>query len=768
MVWVAAFTWAFFNERLPNNAEVTRWQLWAAMPDIYLELLAPTRTAEDIASGWSYLPQRFPSLLAAAVILSGAWGWGGGWLRVVCSRRISPPALERFVLAMGLGLSWLSLVTLVCGKLGRLDRSLLAAIVVCGILIGIASLVTRWRQRPEPVAAAPAVSEPASQDSFSPHRRLMLLGGLAAVPFILALVLGATLPPVDFDVREYHLQGPKEFFLAGRVEFLAHNVYTSFPFLTEMLSLLGMVLCDDWYMGALSGKAVLSAFPVLAAAAVAALGRRLVGGAAGLVGGFILLTTPWMYRIGIIAYAEGGLTFYLIATALSLRLLAASRQRREMIGWACVSGLCAGSAMACKYTGLVSVVAPAGAFLISWSWSDRRESAAHDERARDSAADAGPQSPATASSRRMRRLAQLLVAFGVGVLVTVGPWLLKNGSETGNPVYPLAYRVFGGVDWSPELNAKWRTAHAPPAYRWRDVPITLWDVSARSDWLSPLLYAFAPVALVAAWRGERGRGCRGLVWYALWLYGSWWLLTHRIDRFWVPMLPVIAVLAGAGAVRFRHAVWRGFVAAVMVLATVFNLGFITTPYAGLNTYLADLDALRPRIEKTGIRYLNARLPDSARVLSVGEAALFDARFPYAYNTVFDVSLLETWCRLDSESAEASGEADAGRLRPADAIRSTFSERGITHVYVDWQEILRYRTTYGYTPFVSPDHFAQLVQAGVLAPPVTLERRSLEGVAPAVAAELRGWGRGLLVPEQGPTGYDSVHLFDVLPDPRLRD
>ena len=27
----------------------------------------------------------------------------------------------------------------------------------------------------------------------------------------------------------------------------------------------------------------------------------------------------------------------------------------------------------------------------------------------------------------------------------------------------------------------------------------------------------------------------------------WWLLTHRLDRFWLPMLRPLAVLAGLGA-----------------------------------------------------------------------------------------------------------------------------------------------------------------------------------------------------------------------------
>ena len=65
--------------------------------------------------------------------------------------------------------------------------------------------------------------------------------------------LGAMLPTVDFDAIEYHLQGPKEYYRAGRIAFLPHNVYTSMPFSIEMLHLLGMEVVGDWWLGALVG-----------------------------------------------------------------------------------------------------------------------------------------------------------------------------------------------------------------------------------------------------------------------------------------------------------------------------------------------------------------------------------------------------------------------------------------------------------------------------------------------------------------------------------
>ena len=83
------------------------------------------------------------------------------------------------------------------------------------------------------------------------------------LPFALMILLGGMLPPIDFDVREYHLQAPKEFYQQGRIGFLPHNVYANMPLGTEMLSLLGMVVSGDWWLGALAGKTLIASYAIL-------------------------------------------------------------------------------------------------------------------------------------------------------------------------------------------------------------------------------------------------------------------------------------------------------------------------------------------------------------------------------------------------------------------------------------------------------------------------------------------------------------------------
>ncbi|RMG36726.1 MAG: phospholipid carrier-dependent glycosyltransferase [Planctomycetota bacterium] len=777
-LWVAAFLTAYFSFRLPNNPHVHRLDVLRNVPALLLELLAPSDASYRRLTWLEYVRQRWDLFCVAGFVWLSAFCCGR--LAVRCCRLpLSGRSLERNVLAAGVGLSLVSLLTLSLGRMGMLDRRLLIVVLAAFIAIETAfSLIRRLRARAASSGGRTVV--PRSDRSAGPRvvltysalGRGLLVG--AALSFVALMVLGAALPPVDFDVKEYHLQGPKEFWQNGRITMLPHNVYTSFPFLTEMLSLAAMVVRGDWFRGALAGKLVLASFGPLTALGLYAFGRRLFSPGVGWLAALVHLSTPWIYRISIIAYAEGGLTFYLFATLACLMWMEAEPAARSGRGGPLLLGFLAGSAMACKYPAAVTVVIPAFAWLSvrvlrGAGPADSQETTAADPGTHTgrSAADAthssdhSEQSPSSHPSV-WHAVARAGGLFVLGGALAVGPWLVKNWQETGNPVYPLLYSVFGGVDWDPQLDARWRAAHSPPHFHPSDVLVKLVDVTLKSDWQSALVFALAPLAVCAV------TGLRRRLAWMLWAvigyeFAVWWLLTHRIDRFWVPLLPAATWAAGVSweTVRSRwQAILLGTVVAAMGL---YNLAFMTTPLCGLNSYRADLNHVRFEAEGTApaIRYLNhaGLLRRGEVVLCVGEAQVFDARFPLLYNTVFDYSLFE---RIAAQR-QRGRPPEQWPLRPAAEIRAELAKRSVAYVLVNWQEILRYRTTYGYAEFVTPERFAELVRVGVLREvplPPELAWAAVGDASPQARDELTGWGRSLMGQYAGVSAYRRLQLFRV--------
>jgi hypothetical protein len=142
---------------------------------------------------------------------------------------------------------------------------------------------------------------------------------------------------------------------------------------------------------------------------------------------------------------------------------------------------------------------------------------------------------------------------------------------------------------------------------------------------------------------------------------------------------------------------------------------------------------------------------------VGEAQLFHARFPYLYNTVFNHSLFEQLC--------AEPGSDGHRLKSAEQIRAEFQRLGITHIDVNWAEIMRYRdpASYGYTDFVHPDRFVELQKMGILGTQVLPKEYSISELKSNLRDRLTEWAPSLILPrssDQDDQYYISAQLFPV--------
>jgi hypothetical protein len=613
------------------------------------------------------LSQRVPILLTAGLIAAAAIGLGDMTLRGL-KLEAKLGAVERIALDYGLGAGLLGVITLLLGRMGWLDPRLFRA----GLgLLAVAGLATSrlWR---------------AGRFKLNSS---WYLPGIVIAPFAVVMILGSMLPSIDFDVLEYHLEGPKEYYKTGRIAFLPHNVYTSMPFGVEMLHLASMEVMGDWWWGGLAGQLLIALFAPAATVLIASTALRIGSARAAWFAAIVYISTPWIYRLAVIAYVEGPLCFYHAALVWAGVFGFGNRLISRRSIW-CLLGLLAGSAMGCKYPALISAVIPFGALSLL-------------------------------DCKRSRSVAPLL-CYVVGWGVVMGPWLAKNVIDTGNPVYPLANSIFHGRYWDQDREIKWSNAHGRKAVTANELVNSLVDVAGRSDWQSSLYLALAPLAFLR-------RGSRPITWvlwgFVAYLFATWWLFTHRLDRFWLPLLPPLAVLAGLGADWARFWVWSIILGTVMAIALVTNLTYISTALAGLNDWTGDLISLRRTCTSSwneSLATLDSKLPPGAHPLIVGQAAVFHLDRDITYNTVFDPEIIELL---------ASGKTDQ-------EFNEALRKRKLTHIYVDWEQIKRHTQPggYGFTDFVTRSRFAGWVAAGALDPPLYFHDRAWRDAIPGLVAK----------------------------------
>ncbi len=671
---------------------------------VWIYALLPDQLARDWFGGDFArfgFSARVPVFAMAALVLAAAWGLGNT-LITLCRTRDQWRPVERLVVSTGLGLGLVTVVTLLAGLAGWIQHTWLAYVVLALCLGG--GIASELRGRTRMIAAE---REPWLPDG------LCWFAAISVAFFSLAILLGAVVPPNDFDVREYHLQVPKEWYQQGQITFLPHNVYGNMPLGSETLALLSMWLWpaqDAWWWGALTGKVLMAAFSVLTALLLLLAGRRFWNIHVGWVAALLYLTTPWIAKVSMAGLNDGVLAFYtaccwfLLAIGLAPQADAESNEvgaksKQRMASWFLLAGVAAGCAMGVKYTGVVLTFFPALAVVI-------------------------------VIGVRKRQL--VAITFLLAAVIVAAPWYLKNVALAGNPVYPLMGSTLGGATRDQEKTEQWDQAHAVPVddagrrYPLHSLLTSIDQLTTSDPWINPMLAALVATAVVLNYRDRRTWWLLAIAFY---LFVVWWTATHRIPRFWLPMWPLLALLGATAVSRCSSTehknsepesddtpspsstddqVWRRAVAVLLIPLVLYGVFSMTSRYSGDTRYFVGLAELRtdeshpadPEFSRLNPlhRWLNQQA-NGAGVLLVGDAQPFDLEPPVHYNTCFDECLFEQWTR-EKTASECLAE---------------FEEREIRFVLIDWAEIGRYLSpgNYGFTDYVTLDRVEQLVDQGVL-------------------------------------------------------
>ena len=536
-----------------------------------------------------------------AILWLGSAG-GVGWMawRGITRRTSAAAKHIAVITCIGLGLGIMSLVILGLGLAGWMNQAWAIGIIAAGDLIAISaglSIARKWD---------------AGQWFGKPAGWLWVWIAPAAVAGVVALA--ACFPPGilwgdepnGYDVVEYHLQVPREWYEMGRIGALHHNVFSYFPFNVEMHYLLAMELHGGFlgpWAGMYLAQMMHAGFIAATAWAVYALAG---GGRRGIVASAMVVAVPWTGLLAPVAYNEGGtLLFGVLAIGWALR---ADSWRQFLL-----AGLFAGFAAGCKLS-----VAPL--FFVGIPI-------------------------AVLITRPKCRLG--CAVFLLAASLAISPWLLRDWRWTGNPVFPEAMSVLGQDHFSNVQAERWREAYWPDA-KYRNAAghaESLWNevfADVRFGW------ALFPLAIAAGVIGFHERSMRMLFILLVFQIIVWTAFTHLQSRFMVIVIPIIALMI----VQLEK---RGWLIACAASAIGMSCLSVNLMMQKMQRYLEmdhDKVALIGRENLEGFRLFDTRqLKDGQSLDLIGDACAFLYQIPMSrlnYKTVFDVDTSDVSKSIDQD------------------------------------------------------------------------------------------------------------------------
>lgn len=457
-------------------------------------------------------------ILPAALWLSAA-GYGWAVLRLTRATYRSPVETWLFRLALGIGV--LSAGMLLLGASGALGPGAGWALLAGGWVIGALAVYRTAPQGGWKLPHAIAIWKALSERLGRPRIFIVALALLSAAGLLFPLFTNALTPPVAYDELAYHLAVPRLYLQAGRIFYIPYILQSNWPLGMEMVFGLGMITGS-----AIPAHLFTWGCWLLLWAAVLHWGTRWFGRPAGWTAATILAGTPMMLSLAGVALVEMPLALvaFLSAAAALDQIEAPKADFRGYLVSAFLGGIAATTKLNAAQVPLII------GLLVLFSETLRQP-------------------------RSLRRGLVTFTGYGLAALAIALPWYLKAWLQTGNPVWPFAYNLFGGANWDAEATEQLLTyiqitnlPHTLQNYLTGFFQVSLdhkgqfGSFGLGNNYLALLLPGLAGLWLSG---GSRSRTSRRLAVLTIAFYSAWFFQTHQ-TRFLAPAVGLLAIWCAAG------------------------------------------------------------------------------------------------------------------------------------------------------------------------------------------------------------------------------
>jgi len=361
--------------------------------------------------------------IAVIVFAGSCWALGDLILKLFFSRDVNFQTVTRYTLAFVTGNVAFSHFITGLGFLGLFTSGVLWTVfIVCSVLIlwRVGVEVKRSLGRKDQVPKSDLFPAPDTQKGSRESQLAAFLLIVIIALFYIPVILQAAAPPYLRDSLVYHLLCPKAYLKAGGLVHISGNIYSAFPKGHEVLMTLLLGVAGD---RAAQGFSLFQ--QLFAISGVYGLIRMRIGPWPSMVCTIGYATVPPVVYFSGCGYVEPAFLMTLCSTLIGLAIffkIAIEKPSAEILQLKIFSlvGFIAGWMVAVKYTGLIYLCL-IGLILL---WNQRK--------------------------RSYKKALTYLGAFSLAALPGFS-WMIWNWVTLGNPVYPMAWFLFGGKGLDEDL-----------------------------------------------------------------------------------------------------------------------------------------------------------------------------------------------------------------------------------------------------------------------------------------------------------------------------
>ena len=468
---------------------------------------------------------------------------------------------------------------------------------------------------------------------------------------VLTCMMLVLTPEIGKDALIYHIGVPKMFLEHHGIYFIFGNIFASYPFFNEMLYIWGLSL---W--GEILPKGTHFAMAIFILFSMREFGRRYVHeNKFELLPLLIFFTIPSVFINAHVAYCDLTLAFYTFVALYAFINWFNTKQTLWLILCAVFSGV----AMSIKYGGLSFPFIG----ILGVLWACRKNEL---------------------PSKKAVHLLSIYVLF---TFVTGAPFYLKNWIETGNPLYPFFYQIFGGTGWSAE-QARYYDVFIKGLGMGRTLPDYLllpWNLSFRAQMNSPAFDGLmGPVFILtlpfAIGMRKIAIEIKILLTYCL-LAFFFWISSAQQIRYLIPLFPFLAIMTSLIFSNYRKN--KG----IFTLLSI----FIASGLAFNGYYIIkDFERIQPMKFLMGhekkdaflagripsyrmLRYINTRLPENSYIFTI-----YMKNLAYLYNRPF---------YSDAMFESYTIETILNNSKTPEDVCLALESKGFTHILYDSNYVL---------------------------------------------------------------------------------